>query len=166
MTRGRACSSYSLSITLRLVRATITDQSGRRVPLVSAAGLGSDAPAALRHRILRAHLYGLRMLLPPAIGLTLGVLGAFLVLGRIDGEFLDRAVLAGEAVAAMVVLALPAYIFIASGARSDAAAECLAHHRCASCGYDLSGVPRGHDGCVTCPECSAAWRMPSSGGPA
>lgn len=32
---------------------------------------------------------------------------------------------------------------------------------CWSCGYDLRGVPAGEDGCLVCPECNAAWRVPS-----
>jgi hypothetical protein len=29
---------------------------------------------------------------------------------------------------------------------------------CASCGYNLVGLPVEPDGCVICPECAAAWR--------
>jgi len=29
---------------------------------------------------------------------------------------------------------------------------------CGSCGYPLAGLLPGQDGCVTCPECRAAWR--------
>ncbi len=31
--------------------------------------------------------------------------------------------------------------------------------RCASCGYDLTGLCAEADGCTVCPECSAAWRL-------
>ena len=30
---------------------------------------------------------------------------------------------------------------------------------CASCGQDLTGLPRAEDGCTVCPECGAAWRV-------
>lgn len=30
---------------------------------------------------------------------------------------------------------------------------------CASCGYDLEGVPAGVDGRTICPECDSAWRL-------
>jgi hypothetical protein len=33
---------------------------------------------------------------------------------------------------------------------------------CSACHYDLRGIPSGEDGLTTCPECSAAWRMPTS----
>jgi hypothetical protein len=31
---------------------------------------------------------------------------------------------------------------------------------CASCGYDLRGLPAAPDGCTVCPECAGAWRLP------
>jgi hypothetical protein len=34
----------------------------------------------------------------------------------------------------------------------------LASARCGACGYALAGLPPAADGCVVCPECSAAWR--------
>lgn len=30
--------------------------------------------------------------------------------------------------------------------------------RCASCAYPIAKLPPEHDGCVTCPECGAAWK--------
>lgn len=30
---------------------------------------------------------------------------------------------------------------------------------CPSCAYGIGGIPSESDGCVVCPECSAAWRM-------
>lgn len=38
--------------------------------------------------------------------------------------------------------------------------------RCASCRYDLAGLPAEHDGCVVCPECGAAWLAANPTGPA
>ncbi len=35
--------------------------------------------------------------------------------------------------------------------------------RCASCGYDLSGLKAEEDGCTVCPECGAAWRLDENG---
>ncbi|MBL8757394.1 MAG: hypothetical protein JNK35_03060 [Phycisphaerae bacterium] len=34
---------------------------------------------------------------------------------------------------------------------------------CPACGYDLTGQPVAGDGCTVCPECAAAWRVPTSG---
>jgi len=31
--------------------------------------------------------------------------------------------------------------------------------QCPSCGYGLRGLPITEDGCVVCPECTAAWRF-------
>jgi predicted Zn-ribbon and HTH transcriptional regulator len=30
---------------------------------------------------------------------------------------------------------------------------------CRSCGYELRGLPIDNDGCASCPECNAAWRI-------
>lgn len=37
----------------------------------------------------------------------------------------------------------------------------LTFHVCASCGFDLSTLAPELDGCVVCPECAAAWRLPA-----
>ena len=37
----------------------------------------------------------------------------------------------------------------------------LAFHVCPSCGFDLSALSPEPDGCVVCPECAAAWRLPA-----
>jgi hypothetical protein len=31
---------------------------------------------------------------------------------------------------------------------------------CASCGYVIESLPPDPDGCTTCPECGAAWKLP------
>lgn len=44
--------------------------------------------------------------------------------------------------------------------RYEAASRLIAVHRvCVCCAYDLSGLPPDPDGCTTCPECAAAWRL-------
>lgn len=43
----------------------------------------------------------------------------------------------------------------------EAVAPFLARRRCPSCAYDLSETPPDPDGCTTCPECGAAWRIPA-----
>ncbi len=35
----------------------------------------------------------------------------------------------------------------------------LESDRCPACGYDLAGLKSDLDGCVTCPECDAAWNV-------
>ncbi|MEQ8844349.1 MAG: hypothetical protein RIB58_05790 [Phycisphaerales bacterium] len=35
-----------------------------------------------------------------------------------------------------------------------------AQGRCQACDYDLTGLTPDPDGCTTCPECGAAWRLP------
>lgn len=47
------------------------------------------------------------------------------------------------------------------GASADEiAAAMLDCGRCPSCAYRLAGIPADPDGCTTCPECAAAWRLP------
>jgi len=42
-------------------------------------------------------------------------------------------------------------------------ADCLLAFRCcAACGYDLRSTPVAQDGCTVCPECGAAWRLPTA----
>ena len=43
--------------------------------------------------------------------------------------------------------------------RQRAALDMAASGCCASCQYALCGLPIGADGCTTCPECGAAWRV-------
>lgn len=35
----------------------------------------------------------------------------------------------------------------------------LEHRMCGCCGYPISDISRGPEGCVSCPECSAAWKL-------
>lgn len=37
------------------------------------------------------------------------------------------------------------------------ASSCIAEAICPSCAYPLDGIPPNDDGCLTCPECNAAW---------
>ena len=70
----------------------------------------------------------------------------------------------------VAILVRPAYLPIASSLRRKRAAELRAAYvkvrRCASCGYDLIGLPVENDGCTTCPECARAWRIPVQAAPA
>jgi len=60
-----------------------------------------------------------------------------------------------------IVFALTAWwVFLGRIRRSNApriAGVYLRSGRCASCGYDLRNLDPEADGCVLCPECSAAW---------
>ena len=51
------------------------------------------------------------------------------------------------------------YLSVSIGTDRDAIREALrANHRCASCGYDISGTPASEDGLICCPECTARWK--------
>jgi hypothetical protein len=38
-------------------------------------------------------------------------------------------------------------------------ASCLRRGTCPACGYQITGQATETDGCATCPECGAAWRL-------
>ena len=37
--------------------------------------------------------------------------------------------------------------------------------QCGACGYKLADLPPEADGCTTCPECAAAWKLPATARP-
>ncbi|MDX2130599.1 MAG: hypothetical protein SFY69_00940 [Planctomycetota bacterium] len=39
---------------------------------------------------------------------------------------------------------------------------CIAARACPSCRYEFGELPARDDGCVTCPECGAGWRVPGA----
>lgn len=43
--------------------------------------------------------------------------------------------------------------------RQQAAESYVALGRCASCTYEMVGLPVEADGCAVCPECGAAWKV-------
>jgi hypothetical protein len=43
-------------------------------------------------------------------------------------------------------------------------AQRLSAIRLCLCGYDIDGLGTEPDGCVVCPECGAAWRLPGEAG--
>lgn len=61
------------------------------------------------------------------------------------------------------LLALPEILWrTMPAARSRLVAdEVLAAACCASCGYGLERVVSQDDGCTVCPECGAAWKLPT-----
>ena len=48
-----------------------------------------------------------------------------------------------------------------NGAKRRITAAMLTLERCPACAYSLRGVEADADGCVQCPECGAAWRLPT-----
>lgn len=61
----------------------------------------------------------------------------------------------------LIILALVAvYMFTSSGLPHETMIkELLARSRCASCGFDLVGVPPDDEGLSRCPECGSRWRI-------
>jgi hypothetical protein len=130
-------------------------------------GAPSERPADRVVSRIRAAIYGVpsglgrRIAGGAACGLGVGLMALFAARNAMDpvdsariGPFL--AVLLGLAAAwgfFRVGVAPPRY---------EAAARMIALNRvCICCGYDLAGLPPDPDGLTTCPECAAAWRLPS-----
>lgn len=98
--------------------------------------------------------------------------GSFIALG-INGLyfFLSIAPMAGGSppvgcvpAAPLVMLGLAALVLTSDfGVQARVLiAKLLAERICPSCGCDLTGVEREEDGCVVCPGCGGAWRVPES----
>ena len=67
-------------------------------------------------------------------------------------------------VPAIFGLVVPAFLYFRTRAIQRGMADTLrttllAEGYCAACGYSMRGLNSDADGCTTCPECSAAWRL-------
>jgi Zn-finger nucleic acid-binding protein len=68
-----------------------------------------------------------------------------------------------------LIVAIPLIVVLVGAGRwttlrrgaGEIRATLLAMRCCASCGYDMTGVPPGHRGLTQCPECRAVWRIAS-----
>ena len=116
--------------------------------------LGPEAVAAMRRRIrgngrLGRWAVASAIMLSAAAGCTL----LLLLLGRSAWPWV--AALAGSA----PLFALVTIV----GNQFCPPAKCVAlliqHFWCGSCGRDLSALTPAKDGCITCPACSASWRL-------
>ncbi len=118
--------------------------------------LNPDAAARLRQRLdadriadlsTTSAVYGL-------IAAGAGAIALFWVFGR-----------SGWQIASVIVLITAAMSFVGIrfrlwSFRAEVIDAFLRERLCPSCGYDLSGATPGASGLSTCPECSAAWRLP------
>lgn len=51
--------------------------------------------------------------------------------------------------------------FLRGASSAQIADAMLAEGRCPACAYSIRTINRADDGCVVCPECGAAWTLPS-----
>lgn len=148
-------------------RTSVVDARGRRVPLVqSLTTIANGDP----DRAARLNAVARMPKAPPTAAQWLkGIAYGALWLPVLAGAALLPAWLAfrtslpwwAQIMAAIPIGALPALaiIFVTRRIAANAIArDCVRAGYCASCGQDLTGLPRADDGCLVCPECGAAWR--------
>lgn len=148
------------------------DDRGRQCRIPSPVGpLGSSIPS---ERLLRLWEVRTRMHTRPrppwlrfgGAGIC-GVLAALvLILGTRAGVDVF-----GKGLVVVAAILLGAGVLWASvGARSRrpdrrVLADFVGRYRlCVVCAYDLAALPPEEDGCLVCPECGAAWKLPAGPG--
>ncbi len=97
------------------------------------------------------------------LGLSSGLAGATIFNAWLGwtGKPQDWTILAWMAVAYSVPLVIigVSASWTSHVMRGLAVRACVLTGICGSCGYALSGLLTGADGCAVCPECGAAWRL-------
>ncbi len=147
----------------------LLDARGRQVPLYNSRGRmlfddpNADFPQVEFERVYRRLFPRFSIRRSPAAQLLLGAFWACAALVY----FLSVSSSMRFALVPAGIVAPLAAVFGARVSRrwfwgttpDDIAVAMLAGGRCPSCAYRLPGVPPDPDGCTTCPECSAAWRL-------
>ena len=146
-----------------MMRPKISDDRGRPVRLCSPTRLPSHAPDAVRRSVNLAYLCSLR-------GVTLTTLVALFAGGATSG-FVNTAwgsdwwgypafLMVGGIVGVCVLVLAGAWgVFAREPIRGAAKRACLAAGVCPSCMFGIAALAPDVDGCVTCPECEAAWMV-------
>ncbi|HVZ94645.1 MAG TPA: hypothetical protein VG797_09050 [Phycisphaerales bacterium] len=150
-----------------------TDDRGRKVPLLRAfrsAFIPTAEVRAMPEEIRGRVLASQRVpgIIAVAIGWAFGIAlctGFFGTMSRSGSQFIRSisgplAVMLGVTLFVLVMWFIAWIGFVANRLIRHAAIadRILSLGRCASCGHDLGGLIPADDGCVTCPECAAAWR--------
>jgi uncharacterized Zn finger protein (UPF0148 family) len=139
-----------------VTRVMLADDRGRQVPLWRYRGAAKSDDEVQRGIALRAaqihaneyqRMAALLGLLAPLllIGLFAAGLPSYLLVAPIILLLLVTVHLYGKRVARMITPSVRITL--------------LSEGCCASCAYDLAGIPPEADGCTVCPECDAAWRI-------
>jgi hypothetical protein len=132
-------------------------------------GAGPSArPGGNRPGITTALWHATRRLVRTGPGLLIaaGVFGALLVgvIGLLGGVSVLAWLFVSPVSGAVIILAVGVAVAVRRELqeRGDAV-KLLALGRgvCPACGYAVAKLAPAADGCVTCPECAAAWRLPS-----
>lgn len=124
------------------------------------AGVGAQPPNSGRAGARRSVLLGMI-----AVFVGCGVFQAlaveFLLLVNEDTRYSERigvSFAVGVCVSGLLAIVVLSVRYRES-LMADDANDVLSLSKCACCGYRIAEVPVHRDGCVVCPECSAAWRL-------
>jgi len=109
----------------------------------------------LSYATLRLSSWGVCLLLANAM-----VLVVYQIIG---GKFatLNYALIRVAATSVGLVAGVLLLAAVRSRCQRGAVTQLRGLRKCLSCGYELRGLTPAEDGCVVCPECSAAWRLPA-----
>ncbi|MGH7131943.1 MAG: hypothetical protein ACREJO_08375 [Phycisphaerales bacterium] len=163
------------------LRPLVTDDRGRRVPLVrtmlalvpwGSGPLPRKVQSAVRtdlmkwswskHNIFRRDelWYGALIGIMPAV-LSFGPLFISMALDWPPGWWRFAVIFPGTV---LMFLLLPEILWrLMPPSRCRLVADAvLKHGCCASCGYGLDVASVQDDGCCVCPECGAAWKVPAT----
>ncbi|OAB63600.1 hypothetical protein AY599_08595 [Leptolyngbya valderiana BDU 20041] len=145
---------------MRLTGRTITDDRGTRRPItrwVYSFTYPMPWEPIYRETPRSWRMYHLGALIFALVVVALIVLSSFIFPSL------------GSPLAALPSLWMPAFMIVWMGVfcyfhfavfKPWAKRHKLAAGRCRACGYDLSNLTADPDGCTTCPECGAAWKLP------
>jgi hypothetical protein len=61
----------------------------------------------------------------------------------------------------LMIVVITALMILGRSLRTVARRSCLRLGLCPACGYEIGSLPAATDGCTVCPECGAAWRLPT-----
>ncbi len=155
-----------------MMRRAVLDDAGRWSPMCAPGALPERVGKATREALDEAGtdrrgsfrvfmVVGAFVLL--FVGLAVLVSNREAALAHAD-SLLDFAMHLGIFVGASVVIGLIGGMLVPKSARMRLAEAASAAGKrdavCIGCGYDLAFTPPMDDGLVTCPECSARWRLP------
>jgi hypothetical protein len=138
----------------------IIDSRGREVPICPAGSLRKKTPKRVRRAIALAQMGSRRFALSFLLGIASGVLPLAILARAVDAP---RELIITLAAGMLVVAPLILFgVWVGRHWRCEMAREAmLSIGLCPSCGYSLSSAATGSGVPTVCPECGAAWRLPS-----
>lgn len=162
------------------LRPHVTDDRGRRVPLVRtmlalvpwwSGPLPRKVQTAVRSDIMKwswrkqnmfgrgEWWYGAAIAVMPSLA-SFGPLFISMALGWPPGWWVFAVIIPSTI---LMFLLLPDMLWrLMPPSRCRLVADAvLKHGCCASCGYGLDAASEQDDGCSVCPECGAAWKLPA-----